>query len=444
MDDHTQTVVSGLTVGAIRAFILNHLSSVNLLVAAESLQQAADRTFRSNAEFWQAVLSADAPPLSWIELPSYQVCDWFPRSPGLFHTREAQWQRELAQRHLVNENGVLHYLPHGKSDMIAGGIGSVRFQPLKIEESDHWLCTATSDHYCHSGIPLAIPHALFRSLDVYQPGHFKIVGQLRFLPSFLAERFGHYTHIRQLYLQVSEITRQDEQGYPITVTPMVFFESNGPWGRHSVTYVKCASHVDQELDSAAEWIAGYVDRYGGEILTNFDQQRPTFADVPFSLQAVMTNRIDMGAIESVHIARAEFVRPEINRVFAEKADMSSNITVTLGDGTVIHGDMVVANSIKESFIRAANSDSSDALKETLQQLASAVGKLVEGLDKESAEEVARDLESLTSEATSNKPRRKWWQMSVDGITSAAEKVAGVGKPVLEILAKLKPLLIAAG
>jgi hypothetical protein len=145
----------------------------------------------------------------------------------------------------------------------------------------------------------------------------------------------------------------------------------------------------------------------------------------------------------LHIYHAELIQPEIDKIFAEKTNMTTNISVTLGDGTVIHGDMVIANSIKDSFNHAASADSPGEIKETLKQLASAIGKLIEGLDKESAAEVARDLETLTAEATSAAPRKKWWQLSLDSITSAAEKVAGVGKPVLEILAKLTPLLLAA-
>jgi hypothetical protein len=408
------------------------------------VQAAPDHTFVSNDQFWQAILTYEATPLSWIELPSFQLCDWFPRSPGLYHTEDARRQRKRAQNHLVNEDGVFHYRPEGKNDMIAGGVGSVRFRPISIEGGDHWLCTATSDHYCHSGIPLAIPHGLMREIEIRDLGQFRIVGQLRFLPPFLDEYFGHYTRVRQLYLQVSELIRTSNQGIPITVTPMVFFAAEGEHRReHNVTYVQCSAFHDAEFDRAAEWIEGYVSQYGSSILTNFDQQRPTFAAVPFSLQSVMTNQLNNSAIESVYIHNAEIVQSEFHKIFLERADMSTNISVTLGDGTVIHGDMVVANSIKNSFNRAANADSSDEVKETLKELAVAVGKLIDGLDKEGASEVARDLDSLTSEATSDSPRKKWWQLSIDGITDAAQKTADLGKPVLEILSKLTPLLINA-
>lgn len=444
MQNIEKAIVPELNSEAVAAFIINHLSSTNLLRDATPAVSAPDNAFNSNDAFWKSILARNATALSWIELPSFQISDWYPRSPGLYHTDEAHQQRKRALQNLVDEDGVSHYRPAGKTDMIAGGIGTIRFKPISIEGSAHWMCTATSDHYCHTGIPLAVPQRLLSNIDIYKPGKFRVVGQLRFLPKFFDEYFQHYIRIPQLYVQVSELRRLSDDGHPITVTPMVFFEAEGEWGeQHNVTYVQCSSLDDEELDRASDWIEGYVQRYGLAILTNFDQQRPTFANVPFSLQTVMTNRLDAAAINSLHIYRAELIQPEINKIFAEKADMSTNISITLGDGTVIHGDMVVANSIRDSFNRVATADSPDDIKETLKELVPAMVKLVEGLDKESAAETARDLEALTAEATSTSPRKKWWQLSIDGITTAAEKVADVGKPVLEILAKLTPLLLAA-
>lgn len=443
MQNHEKAIVPDLNRKAVAAFIINHLSSANLLLDATPVESAPDNLFKSNDAFWKSILTRNATALSWVELPSFHLSDWYPRSPGLYHTHEAHQQRQRARQNLVDEDGVSHYLPAGKTDMIAGGIGTIRFKPISIEGTDHWMCTATSDHFCHTGIPLAVPQRLLSDIDIYQPGNFRIVGQLRFLPQFLDEYFRHYIRIPQLYVQVSELRRLSDDGYPITVTPMVFFDAEGKLGKqHNVTYVQCSSFDDKEFDRASAWIEGYVQRYGSTILTNFDQQRPTFADVPFSLQAVMTNRLNTTAINSLHIYRAELIQPEIDKIFAEKADMTTNISVTLGDGTVIHGDMVVANSIRDSFNHVATADSPDDIKETLKQLVPAVIKLIEGLDKESAAEVARDLETLTAEATNAIPRQKWWQLSIDGITTAAEKVADVGKPVLEILAKLTPLLLA--
>jgi len=116
------------------------------------------------------------------------------------------------------------------------------------------------------------------------------------------------------------------------------------------------------------------------------------------------------------------------------------ISVELGDGTIIHGDFVVANKIKDSFNKVDSSNVSDNLKEILKMLATEVGKISKELPKEQAEQVANDLQTLTNEATSENPRKKWWQLSAEGIKEAAQSVGEVGKTALMLLTKLIPIL----
>ena len=109
---------------------------------------------------------------------------------------------------------------------------------------------------------------------------------------------------------------------------------------------------------------------------------------------------------------------------------------------MIHGDFVVANKIKDSFNKVNSSNVSNNLKEMLKNLATEVGKISEQLPKEQAEQVANDLHALTNEATSEKPRKKWWQLRADGIKEAAESAGEIGKTALEILKGLIPVLAA--
>ncbi len=96
--------------------------------------------------------------------------------------------------------------------------------------------------------------------------------------------------------------------------------------------------------------------------------------------------------------------------------------VQLGDGTIIHGDFVVATKIRDSFNKVESSNSSDNLKELLKELTISVAKMSEQLPKEQAEQVANDLQSFTNEAISEKPRQKWWQLSSEGIKDAAKTI----------------------
>src|SRR5262249_40394949 len=116
-----------------------------------------------------------------------------------------------------------------------------------------------------------------------------------------------------------------------------------------------------------------------------------------------------------------------------------SVNVTLGDGTVVHGDLVVAGSINESFNRAKQVAGDGQLRELLQRLASQVGAILEKLEPDQAKRAADDLETLTKEAQRQTPRLQWWELSLNGLKDAAQSVAAIGAPVVETVKLLLPL-----
>jgi hypothetical protein len=73
-------------------------------------------------------------------------------------------------------------------------------------------------------------------------------------------------------------------------------------------------------------------------------------------------------------------------------------------------------------------------------LTKAVEQMASSLPKQRQEEVARDLQALAAEATSPTPRRKWYEVSAEGLVDAAKAVAGIGAPVIESVKLLLGLL----
>jgi len=132
---------------------------------------------------------------------------------------------------------------------------------------------------------------------------------------------------------------------------------------------------------------------------------------------------------------AEIVVQEGDKIMGDK-----RVEVSIGDGAVIHGNFVVANSIKDSFNAIDSADLPQGLKKSLKELSIAVGKMSEKLNKDDAEKAAQDLQTLVSEATSKKPRRKWWELSIEGLKEAAKNIGDVGKPVIELTAQVAVLL----
>lgn len=123
-----------------------------------------------------------------------------------------------------------------------------------------------------------------------------------------------------------------------------------------------------------------------------------------------------------------------------RANPPQTINIHLGDNSPISGNVVVAQSVENSFNKAESADISNELKDLLQRLAKEVAGISTALPEETAEEVARDLDTLTAEAISKNPRKRWWQMSAEGLQQAAEKLGKIGKPMLELVVMVVSLL----
>lgn len=110
--------------------------------------------------------------------------------------------------------------------------------------------------------------------------------------------------------------------------------------------------------------------------------------------------------------------------------------IKIGDHATVHGDLVVAETIQNSFNKLRDSAASPELKDALTELTRNVAEMAKHLPQESAREAARDLEILTKEATSGAPRRRWWELSVEGLKDAAKTVGEIAAPVLASVEKV--------
>ena len=116
--------------------------------------------------------------------------------------------------------------------------------------------------------------------------------------------------------------------------------------------------------------------------------------------------------------------------------------ITIGDNVTFNGDFVVGKEIQNSFNKAQQAVGiQDELKGLLEQLALAVAPVAEALPSDKAKQLAQDLSTFTSEVTSENPRHKWWELSLEGIKEAALAAGEVGKTALDLAAKVAPLLL---
>ena len=119
-----------------------------------------------------------------------------------------------------------------------------------------------------------------------------------------------------------------------------------------------------------------------------------------------------------------------------------NRQITIGDGNTITAPIVIADKIENSFNLLRDSETDSELKATVELLLQQIAELGAAIPSEKAVEMASDAETLSKEITRPKPRRKWYELSIEGIKEAAEAVGEMGKPILETTVKLLPLLAA--
>ncbi len=110
------------------------------------------------------------------------------------------------------------------------------------------------------------------------------------------------------------------------------------------------------------------------------------------------------------------------------------------EGSTVYGSVVAADTIQDSFNVINNSNAREDLKEQLTLLAKAVEAMTKELPEEEAEDAADNMKRLAEEATKEKPKARWYSVSIDGLVAAAKNIGTVGIPVIELAAKVSKLL----
>ena len=83
----------------------------------------------------------------------------------------------------------------------------------------------------------------------------------------------------------------------------------------------------------------------------------------------------------------------------------------------------------------------DEIRELITELAQRIAALDPSVQPEKTQGMADDLKVLSDEVARPQPRRKWYELSLEGIKEAAEAIGAIGKPVIETVTKLLPLLV---
>lgn len=333
-----------------KTFLHTHASTANFIAPSQTTDdyapsQQTDKNFANNESIWDEIISKRLRRTDLnVILEGFFLFEWFPRSPGLFHTETATKSRRQAEDHIDSvEDGVTIYNPYGKSSMLDGGIGTVRLKPIEIKNQTYYLMTASSTGICHEGFPLAVPSDYYNKyieeINDFKVKPFMVVGKLQFVPESLSKLYRGSKKVPQLYLQVEHLIptrfsrtfepapyslrqsivwrhpspRRDSFWVSVAVSFLSDYEGHK---RIYATYVSFDPREPDSLDNAVEWMEQdyVIGKYKGKVITDFDQQQANFSDAPFSLEKVMNLRLTAKEIrkvaENMDIDVDDFIEPQ--------------------------------------------------------------------------------------------------------------------------------------
>jgi hypothetical protein len=311
------------------SILASHLGANDYILSqAEGDSSERSSTYRSNQHVWRDIVNQQVSAGMEIVLQRFQLMDWFPRAPGLFHTAEAKWARDDAFRHLhrgfqhspirdhaTGKREIDHtvvFTPEGKLSMLQGGIGSIRLKPLNIFGEPHWLVVATSDGISHTGLPLAVPRKLFSPLlaPIQKFGAVRatITGELEFVPDPLSRLFDRAVMVPKVLIKVTKIERGETSSSELESSVAVSFVSDYQGAvKVYATYVTFRPNERGSFEDAVNWMKKeYVEgEYRGRIITDFDQTRTVFPEARLALSNVMDRLVSRGELrETIELMHA--------------------------------------------------------------------------------------------------------------------------------------------
>jgi hypothetical protein len=132
--------------------------------------------------------------------------------------------------------------------------------------------------------------------------------------------------------------------------------------------------------------------------------------------------------------------PLINVKEIKVAERITNVE-NIGPGAIVNiAEYMnhVTNTVNQSI---GSSAQSNEVKSLVKDLTSQIKDAASKMDPKTAKQMGDDLEVLSKEMTNPSPRKKWYELSLDGLKEAAQAIGEIGKPILETIAKLRPLIL---
>ena len=115
--------------------------------------------------------------------------------------------------------------------------------------------------------------------------------------------------------------------------------------------------------------------------------------------------------------------------------------VTNSPGAITNVAQYLANVTNTVTQQLNDSTASEEVKSLMKQLADQLVAIDPSINPEKVKGMGDDLQTLSNEMAKSEPRRKWYEISLEGIREAALAIGEIGKPIVETVAKLVPILV---
>jgi hypothetical protein len=460
-----------------------HTLGRSFYMRPSSRPQVADKLYADNAAYWRDVLEERIGAERNVTLKNFNVFEWVPRNPGLFHTPDADFARHEAQNYVrsierrnfdeymildgappdaastfrtatLSDGTVartLIYTPEGKLSMLEGGVGCVRFKPLQLRKGGTaWLMSATSSTAPDEGIPLLMGNDDYLALadDLQSAGAVccDVFGRTKFVADEFSDLFSIRNGIPRLYVEVSAVKLHRAMKEPGQVSVAASFLSAFEGAsKIYASYVTFDPGRRGARLGAANWLKEeYVEKlYEGSLLTDFDQRAPVFANALFTLDQVLSSpdlaaKIDKlkhlyGAFDWAQLDRFSYIEHEGDLIVT-----NNTITVTNSSNVVIQSHLSNAQ-LTAGTLSAGDDAQRKQLQSLLQQLQEALPKA--SFDKsEQAEALAAQAKGIVDEAAKAQPNKTLLKSMADALKTTAGFLKDTVPAVVTISAQIVTLI----
>jgi hypothetical protein len=120
---------------------------------------------------------------------------------------------------------------------------------------------------------------------------------------------------------------------------------------------------------------------------------------------------------------------------------NQNIANVSGTGNIVNVAQYMSDITNTVNNNLAKSEVTDEVKELLQDLLKQIYQIGPKIEPKLLKRMAQDVSTLSAEAASDEPRRKWYEITLEGLKEAATAVGEIANPIVSTVAKLMPLLL---